>query len=333
MTINAAPFVLPLLMSIASAAAAQAPIIDMHLHAQSAGAQGPPGQTICAPYVNWPTRDPAEPIARYLEAFSGQPDCPRKFKASTSDSEIRDNTLAELDRLNIFAVTSGDLARVELWRKQAPERIIPAISGALPSIAELRRLHAAGRLQVLGELGTQSRPMGVNDPELEPYFGLAEELDIPVALHFGPVAPGMAYFGAPKFRMASNDPLTLEEVLLRHSKMRVYVMHAAYPMADQMIALMYAHPQVYVDLGAIDFVLPRAEFHRYLRRLVEAGFAKRIMFGSDSMIWPETIGVAIEHIQAAEFLSPEQKRDIFYNNAARFLRLDEATIARHHARP
>lgn len=330
MSINPAALALPLLMSIVSAAEAQAPIIDMHLHAQGAGAQGPPGQTICAPYENWPTRDPGQPIERYLDAFSGQPDCPRKFKAATDDSEIRDRTLAELERLNIVAVTSGEPDMVELWRRQSPRRIIPAISGTLPSIADLRRLHAAGRLQVLGELGIQSRPKGIEDPELAPYFALAEELDIPVALHFGPVAPGMAYFGAPNWKMALNEPLKLESVLPRHPKMRVYVMHAAYPLADQLIALMYAHPQVHVDLGAIAFVLPRAEFHRYLRRLVEAGFAKRIMFGSDSMIWPETISVAIEHIEAAEFLTPEQKRDIFYNNAARFLRLDRATIERHH---
>ena len=174
--------------------------------------------------------------------------------------------------------------------------------------------------------------MGVNDPELEPYYLLAEELDLPVAIHLGPVAPGMAYFGAPKFRAAMNDPLRLEEVLLRHPKLRLYVMHAAYPMADQMIALMYAHPQVYVDIAAINYVLPKAEFHRYLRRLVEAGFAKRIMFGSDQMIWPETIAVAIEHVDAAEFLTPGQKRDIYYNNAARFLRIDEDMIARHQAR-
>ncbi len=41
------------------------------------------------------------------------------------------------------------------------------------------------------------------------------------------------------------------------------------------------------------------------------------------MIWPETIRLAIETIESADFLTDEQKRDIFYNNAARFLRLDE----------
>ena len=41
------------------------------------------------------------------------------------------------------------------------------------------------------------------------------------------------------------------------------------------------------------------------------------------MFWPESIGLAIEGIESAEFLSTEQKRDLFYNNAARFLRLEQ----------
>jgi len=45
------------------------------------------------------------------------------------------------------------------------------------------------------------------------------------------------------------------------------------------------------------------------------------MFGSDQMIWPEAIEMAIAGIESARFLTSEQKRDIFYNNAVRFLRL------------
>jgi predicted TIM-barrel fold metal-dependent hydrolase len=56
-----------------------------------------------------------------------------------------------------------------------------------------------------------------------------------------------------------------------------------------------------------------------LKSLVDAGFADRIMFGGDQMLWPEKITPAIESIEKAEFLTKEQKRDIFYNNAARFL--------------
>jgi len=50
------------------------------------------------------------------------------------------------------------------------------------------------------------------------------------------------------------------------------------------------------------------------------------MFGSDQMWWPETIGMAIKAIESAEFLTAEQKRDIFYNNAVRFLRLKKDLV-------
>ena len=36
---------------------------------------------------------------------------------------------------------------------------------------------------------------------------------------------------------------------------------------------------------------------------------------------PETIGMAVEGIISATFLTEEQKRDILYNNAVRFFRL------------
>ena len=88
-----------------------------------------------------------------------------------------------------------------------------------------------------------------------------------------------------------------------------------------MIALMYAHPQVYVDLGVIDWTRPVADFHNYLRRLVQAGFGKRIMFGSDQMVWTDAISIAIENILSADFLTAEQKKDILYSNAKRFLKL------------
>jgi predicted TIM-barrel fold metal-dependent hydrolase len=62
---------------------------------------------------------------------------------------------------------------------------------------------------------------------------------------------------------------------------------------------------------------------------VEAGFGKRIMFGSDAMVWPQTIPIAIQSIESADFLTSEQKRDIFYNNAARFLRLSDEEVSKH----
>jgi predicted TIM-barrel fold metal-dependent hydrolase len=63
---------------------------------------------------------------------------------------------------------------------------------------------------------------------------------------------------------------------------------------------------------------------------VEAGYGDRILFGSDQMIWPGVIEPSIKAIEDAPFLTAAQKRDILYNNAARFLRLSKEEIARHH---
>ena len=79
---------------------------------------------------------------------------------------------------------------------------------------------------------------------------------------------------------------------------------------------------------AIDWLLPRAEFHAYLGALVRAGLGKRLMFGSDHMYWPEAIGLAVEGVESATFLTPEEKRDIFHGNAVRFFRLEPATGGR-----
>ena len=153
-----------------------------------------------------------------------------------------------------------------------------------------------------------------------------------MGVHLGEGPPGAAYVGEPKYRARLTSPLQLEEVLIRHPRLRLYVMHYGSPLVDEMIALLYSHPQVYVDIAQNNWGFPRAHFYSQLKRLMDAGFGKRILWGSDQMIWPETIRLAIETIESADFLTREQKRDIFYNNAARFLRLTEQQIARHHGR-
>jgi uncharacterized protein len=107
-------------------------------------------------------------------------------------------------------------------------------------------------------------------------------------------------------------------------------MHAGYPFLDDLLTLLFSHPQVYVEVSMLANVEPRDGFYRYLKGIMDAGYGKGVMFGSDQMIWPGLIEAAITSIDEAPFLSVEQKRDIFYNNAARFLRLGPEEIARHH---
>ena len=241
--------------------------------------------------------------------------------------QVRDMTVQVQCNI-VEEVSRGPPETVVWWREVAPDRIMVGAwvdeAGPLPDLARLRAEMQAGRVHVLGELILQMRGMAPNDPRMEPYYALAEEMDIPVGIHTGIGPPGTPYEPCcPNFRVTLGNPVLVEEVLIRHPRLRVYLMHGGAPYLQETKAILSVYPQVYVDLATINWIIPREEFHGYLRELVRAGFGKRLLFGSDQMVWPEAIGMAVEGIESATFLTEEEKRDIFYNNAVRFLRLEE----------
>lgn len=316
----------------AAQAAAGGPVIDMHVHAFAL--ELPPGTPAC-PGDRGVASPPIDPRGEF--DLSGFATCAEPMRAPDSDAALRDGTLAALRRHGVrHAMVEGDVARVADWRAHGKDLdLLPGVAFGkrqdLP-VEELRRLHAAGQMAVLGEGYIQYRGLRPDDPRYAPYFALAEELDIPVGIHLGEGPPATARFpGYDDYRVAVGSPLLLEPVLRRHPKLRIYVMHYGSPLVEEMIAMMFAYPNLHVDVACNDWAFPRAQFHDALRRMVDAGFGKRILFGSDQMYWPDAIGEAIRAIEEAPFLDAAQKRDILYGNAARFLRLDAATIRADHA--
>jgi predicted TIM-barrel fold metal-dependent hydrolase len=283
------------------------PIIDMHMHARMKNERGPGGAAAARPCNPEP--------------------CAQVPAAENPGGSILRGTLAAMDRYNIvLGFVSDRYEDVDTWVKAAPNRFIPSPvispSEGLPrTIEELRSGYRSGRFKGMGEIATQYFTIAPNDPKLEPYFALAEEFDVPVLIH-------TAGLGAPvpTFRSSFGRPLLLEEVIVRHPKLRLYFENAGYPFLDEAITLMTQYPQVYADVSTITWIIPKPAFHRYLRGLVDAGLGKRLMFGSDQMEWPEVIGMGIDAVQTAEFLTADQRRDIFYNNAVRFLRFDEKAL-------
>lgn len=88
----------------------------------------------------------------------------------------------------------------------------------------------------------------------------------------------------PHFRSSAGSPLLLEEVLVEHPKLRLFVENAGFPYRDDMIAMMYQYPELYVDVSTITWVIPREAFYDYLKTMIRAGLGKRIMFGSDQLM-------------------------------------------------
>jgi hypothetical protein len=230
-----------------------------------------------------------------------------------------------MDRHNIvlgfLSSTHNDSVHsADKWVGAAPGRFIPSWQLYVPTAIELATLRTAlqtGRVRAIGELTTQYRAIAANDPRMDPVFALAVEFDVPTLIHSGGTGDD-----TPTFRIPLGHPELLQDVLIKYPTLRLCIAHAGFPFFEEVVAILYRYPNVYVDVSAINWTIPRSMFHRYLRNLIDAGLSKRIMFGSDQMMWPECIDIAIEAIESAEFLTPEQKRDIFYNNAVRFLRLN-----------
>jgi predicted TIM-barrel fold metal-dependent hydrolase len=322
----------PQLIDAQKRRAVREPVIDMHIHAERLSEFGDGKMSVCSgdQKIILPAIDPKLPY-KLADVIP----CALPIKPSATDEKVMTETLEKFTKYNIRrAVTAGPLDLVTKWHAAAPDRVIRALSFADrdPSPGEFRKLFNEGKFSVFAEVGMQYRGLSPDDEKFEPYFALAEELDIPVAIHMGEgPAGGVHIIGPPNYRVRLGSPLLLENVLVRHPNLRVYVMHYGSPLVDEMIAMLFSHANLYVDIACNNWAFPRKQFYEHLRRMVEAGFEKRIMFGSDQMIWPGTIDKAIESVERAPFLSRAQKRDILYNNAARFLRLSKDEIRRDHA--
>ncbi|HUE82340.1 MAG TPA: amidohydrolase family protein [Pyrinomonadaceae bacterium] len=180
-----------------SASHQRPPIIDMHIHA--------------APFDRFGNPPPPNPVTGKVPRYR-------------TNKTLMDATLREMKRYNIVkAVASGPLDEVQRWKNAAPNIIIGGLHTSfdytLPDVATVRKEFLVGRFAVLGELGLQYVGMSFDDPRMEPYYALAEELDIPVALHTG-TGPSAR---VPEDWRPLGNPASLKKVLIRDPKLRVYL--------------------------------------------------------------------------------------------------------------
>lgn len=255
--------------------------------------------------------------------------------AAANAQALRDAVLQACKTHHItHAVLNGWPGTLQLWRKRDSELFIfaPMVLNndrtPLMSVSDLRSEVRNGRAGAVGEIMSQYAGLEPSDPILEPYWALAEAMDVPVMIHTGTSFAGTAYKGYPNFRLRLGNPLLLEDVVIKHPKLRLWIAHGGQPWSEETFALMAQYPQVYMDVSTIDWIggdAGKPAFHRFLAEAIGRGFGKRIMFGSDEMGWPDAIGLAIAGVDSATFLTPDQKTDIFYGNAMTFFRLDRPT--------
>ena len=273
------------------------------------------------------------------------------------DASARAEALAEMDANGIvlallFINEPGDVAG---WLEAAPGRFIggPAMpcsvnrrapgyrcfaeTAGWPDLEWLERGLRRGRIGLLGEMLFVYAGIDPNDPRMSPYWRLAARYDVPVAVHINR-GPGpdsrIRRDGAccPDFNGEMGNPALLRPVLERHPRLRIILQHVGtgrapdlLPFDAEIFALLRDYRRVYVDMSILNSLSPAEVHERELRRLVEAGFGDRIMFGTDG----QPAGPILRRLEAIAWLTADQRRAILYDNAARFLRLDPRTIAAH----
>ena len=302
---------LALLPAIASAQNTEpyrGPIIDVHLHAHTR-------ESLAQPVPNPATgemspKTPEEHMTRSLEIMK--------------------------ERNVVLGIVSGSsVAAVEAWDAAAPDRIMKGMGVDDPSQfmkpEELDRLFREKRLDAFGEVAAQYAGYSPSDPAFDAYWAVAAKHGVPVGIHTGGGPPRTPYTCCPKFRLKLGDPLLLEDMIVKYPKLNVYVMHAGGFFPQNALMLMTMYPHIYVDIGALSWTPIAGDLlEPFLREAKRRRMLDRVMFGSDQMRWPEAIALAIDRVNRLEFLTGEEKQEIFYDNAAKFLGLTAEEIARHH---
>ncbi len=297
------------------------PIFDIHVHVMKTN----PDRS--GPMCPWFLSDmPGADPNNHSPSFRNL-DCVDPLMPAKSDEEMKNEVVRRINDFNMTMVAFGDPEVLRSWIAAAPPgRIIPGIgisNATSMTVEAFRDSLTGGFYKVMAEVAPQYQGLSPSDPSLDPYFAVAEELNVPVGIHMGTGGNGMANLTRPEFRASLGNPFLLEDLLARHPKLKIWVMHAGYPMLEEMIALMGAHAYVYLDISGFIWSYPLDEIHYYIKRLVQAGFGKRIIYGTDFMMWPRLFETSMGVIEHAQYLSEDQKRDILFNNAVRFFRLDK----------
>ena len=298
-----------LLAAIISATAGsqeRLPIIDMHLHSYDE--------------------------ANYFVA----PDEYGQMAPPTVDAHFEETYEIMRRHQIVLGVISNTASSEEAWLEKDEDKRFLRGFGSVEqdewTPESFERLAKDGEIDVFGEIGAYYDGLTLADPFYDPYLKICEEYGIPVAIHTGGGPPDVNYRGAPKARLILANPLLIEDVLVKYPKMKIYLMHAGGMYYREALRLMLSHSQVHADLGVVLWVHPMPKYYgrEFLLRAKEFGMLDRVMFGSDQMVWPHGIEMSLERLESFEFLTQEERRDILYNNAARFLRLSDEQIAAHH---
>ncbi|MBL8384298.1 MAG: amidohydrolase [Burkholderiales bacterium] len=172
-------------------------------------------------------------------------------------------------------IPNADVAAIA---KEYPGRFFPAasIEGAnrRAAMREIEACLALGLRMFNLEPGASAEPMHVDDRRLYPLYAFFEDHKLPVMLMTG---------GMPGPDISFTDPARIDRVLADFPDLTVICSHGNWPWVDQIIAVAFRRPNLYVQPDMYLYNLPGME--QYLR--AANGFlAERFLFGTAYPLCP-----------------------------------------------
>ena len=254
----------------------------------------------------------------------------RGMKSPKTYEAFRKETMAAFKKYNVVkAVVSAPGGNHDF---DDDKRLIFGYSTDAPppieDTVEFKRKIEAGEIKVFGEIGAVYAGYTLSDPAFDPFLAICDRYDIPVAIHTGGGPTNPHKRGNTTFRLQLGHPYTIEDVIHKYPNLRIYMMHAGASYHDEAIQLMLQYSHIYADLGVVLWVgLPAIDDgEAFLRKAKRYNLIDRVLFGSDQMTWPGAVGMSIQKLDSYDFLTEEDKRKIFYENAVRFLKLTEEDL-------
>jgi predicted TIM-barrel fold metal-dependent hydrolase len=260
----------------------------------------------------------------------------------TSPKTNNGHIKAVLDQMSknniVLAYASGNFEALDSLNIKYPGKFFPLI-GIRPTpellsdnkyLETLKQKIVKGEIKGIGEVLNFYNGIAPNNPIMDTLYKIAVSYDLPVGIHFGLAPPGSQLSNFPDMRIEFGNPLMIQDVLIKFPKLRLNIMHAALPLfGDETLAIMYMFPNVYADIGVVTWAdnYTIESVKEFLIKASKYGLTDRIMYGSDEMVWPGSIGLSVDFIKNVGFLTDKQKNDILYNNAAKFLRLLHKPVA------
>jgi len=166
------------------------------------------------------------------------------------------------------------------------------------------------RAESLGLRGVKIHPdiqgIDIDDPKMLALYDIVQGR-MPVYFHMGD--------DRPQYRF--SEPKKLRRVLDMFPRLEVVAAHlGGYKASDEAVEYLAGHERVWYDTSSALWYLSTEEAHRIIGRLGHG----RVMFGSDyPVMYPASDFARFMKIPMSE----AQREDILWNNALRFLHLEE----------